>query len=45
MAKAKKKSAPKNDGATVGYEAKLWQVADALQERTSPQPLSCSKRA
>jgi type I restriction enzyme M protein len=32
MAKAKNKSrATKNDGATVGYEAQLWQMADALR--------------
>ncbi|HDK03341.1 MAG TPA: SAM-dependent DNA methyltransferase, partial [Gammaproteobacteria bacterium] len=31
MARAGKK-APKNDnGATVGYEAQLWQMADALR--------------
>jgi len=32
MAKAKNKSnTTKNDGATVGYEAQLWQMADALR--------------
>src|SRR5947208_15067144 len=32
MPKAKQSStAPTNDGATVGYEAKLWQMADALR--------------
>ena len=32
MAKAKKKSAPsKTTAATVGYEAELWQMADALR--------------
>jgi type I restriction enzyme M protein len=30
--KAKQSStAPTNDGATVGYEARLWQMADALR--------------
>jgi type I restriction enzyme M protein len=30
--KAKQRStAPTNDGATVGYEARLWQMADALR--------------
>jgi type I restriction-modification system DNA methylase subunit len=32
MAKARNRSsAAKNDGATVGYEAQLWQMADALR--------------
>ena len=32
MAKAKQNAKPtKNDGATVGYEAQLWQMADALR--------------
>jgi type I restriction enzyme M protein len=32
MPKAKQSStAPTNDGATVGYEARLWQMADALR--------------
>src|SRR2546429_4823006 len=32
MPKAKQSStAPTNDGATVGYEAQLWQMADALR--------------
>ena len=32
MPKAKQSStAPTNDGAIVGYEARLWQMADALR--------------
>ena len=32
MPQAKQRStAPTNDGATVGYEAQLWQMADALR--------------
>src|SRR6266853_616026 len=32
MPQAKQRStSPTNDGATVGYEAKLWQMADALR--------------
>src|SRR6266481_8237774 len=32
MAKPKKTSdAPQNEGATIGYEAQLWQMADALR--------------
>ena len=32
MPQAKQSStAPTNDGATVGYEARLWQMADALR--------------
>ena len=32
MPKAKQISTtPTNDGATVGYEARLWQMADALR--------------
>ena len=31
MAKPKKPKAGRNDGATVGYEAELWQMADALR--------------
>ena len=32
MAKAKQNAkSTKNDGATVGYEAQLWQMADALR--------------
>ena len=32
MAKARNRSkATKNDGATVGYEAELWRMADALR--------------
>ena len=31
MAKPKKPTAGRNDGATVGYEAELWQMADALR--------------
>jgi type I restriction enzyme M protein len=32
MPKAKQLStAPTNDGATVGYEARLWQMADTLR--------------
>jgi type I restriction enzyme M protein len=34
MARRKKDAtAPTNDGATVGYEAHLWRMADALRGR------------
>ena len=31
MARAKKKPRKNDNGATVGYEAQLWQMADALR--------------
>ncbi len=34
-------TAPTNDGATVGYEAWLWQMADALRCCPGPSLASC----